>query len=120
MATKYKRTTKTVNIILNAVKEGLTQREASVLAGISEDTLSLWKKDSDFSEQIRQKQIENKLRHIKVINEASKTHWQASAWYLERKYPDEYSLKTKLNLETNVKLEEMTETVKKILTPSKL
>ena len=116
---KYKKTQETINIILEAIGHGLTQRESATLAGISEDTLSLWKQDSDFSEQIRQKQIENKLRHIKVINEASKTHWTASAWWLERKYKDEFSLKTKLDLETNVRLTEMTEEIKKILTPSK-
>jgi predicted transcriptional regulator len=72
---KTKATPATLEIILNAISEGLNQREASALAGISEDTLSLWKQDSEFSEQIRQKQIENKLRHIKIINEASKSHW---------------------------------------------
>lgn len=52
---KNKATPKTIKIILEAISEGLTQREASILAGISEDTLSLWKRqDSDFSEQIRQ------------------------------------------------------------------
>ena len=59
---KYKATPKTIEVILSAISEGLTQREASILAGITEDTRSLWKQDSDFSEQIRQKQIENKCR----------------------------------------------------------
>jgi hypothetical protein len=73
---KTKATQKTLKIIFDAISEGLTQRDASALAGISEDTLSLWKKsDSDFSEQIRQKQIENKQIHIKVIHEASKTNF---------------------------------------------
>jgi transcriptional regulator with XRE-family HTH domain len=115
---KSKATSQTINIILDAISHGLSQREAATLAGISEDTLSLWKRDSDFSEQIRQKQIENKLRHINVINEASKKHWQASAWWLERKYKEEFSLKNKLDLETNIKLEEMTIEIKKILSPS--
>jgi len=65
LASRNKATQKTIKIILDAIGEGLKQREASVLAGISEDTLSLWKKDSDFSEQIRQKQIES-LSHLLV------------------------------------------------------
>lgn len=116
---KTKATPKTLEVILSAISEGLTQREASILAGISEDTLSLWKQDSEFSEQIRQKQIENKLRHIKVINEASKSHWQASAWWLERKYKEEFSLKSKVDIEVNNQLEKMTENIKEILTPQK-
>jgi hypothetical protein len=114
---KTKATPATLEIILNAISEGLNQREASALAGISEDTLSLWKQDSEFSEQIRQKQIENKLRHIKIINEASKSHWQASAWWLERKYKEEFSLKSKVDLSVNSELEMLSENIKKILTP---
>lgn len=88
----YKATPATIKIILDAIADGLTQRDASTLAGISEDTLSLWKRDnSDFSEQIRQKEIECKRKHIKNIERASEKSWQASAWWLERKYKAEFS-----------------------------
>lgn len=117
---KTKATEKTISIILSAIEEGLTQRESAVLAGISEDTLSLWKKkDSDFSEQIRQKQIECKLGHIRNIKKASDKSWQASAWWLERKYKEEFSLKTKMDLEVNENLNLLSERIKIILTPSK-
>ena len=115
---KNKATQETINIILGSIANGLTQRESAILAGISEDTLSLWKRqDSDFSEQIRQKQIENKLRHINIINKASEKDWRASTWWLERKYPDEFSPNSKIKLETNVQLDELTKDIKKILTP---
>ena len=115
----YKQTPKTVKIILDSIGSGLTQRDSAVLAGISEDTLSLWKRDnSEFSEQIRQKQIENKLRHINIINKASEKDWKASSWWLERKYPDEFSPNSKVKLETNVQLDELTKNIKKILTPN--
>jgi hypothetical protein len=117
---KNKATPKTIEVILEAISQGLTQREASILAGISEDTLSLWKKkDSDFSEQMRQKEIECKLSHIKNIKEASKKSWQASAWWLERKYKEEFSLKSKLDLQVNETLDELGDSIKKILTPAK-
>lgn len=116
---KSKATQKTIEIILSAIAEGLSQREASILASISEDTLSLWKKDSDFSEQIRQKQIECKLAHIRNIKKASEKSWQASAWWLERKYKDEFSLKTKMDVEVNEGLKQLTEQIKTILTPLK-
>lgn len=117
---KTKATPKTIKIILNAISEGLTQREASILAGISEDTLSLWKrKDSDFSEQIRQKEIECKLFHIQNIKRASEKSWQASAWWLERKYKEEFSLKSKLDIQTTESLDDLGKSIKKILTPSK-
>lgn len=116
---KNKATQKTIEIILNAIAEGLTQRESAILAGISEDTLSLWKKDSDFSEQIRQKQIECKLGHIRNIKKASEKSWHASAWWLERKHKEEFSLKTKMDLEVNESLNQLSERIKTILTPAK-
>ncbi|MCF7864992.1 MAG: hypothetical protein K9M11_00610 [Candidatus Pacebacteria bacterium] len=88
---KTKATPKTIKIILDAISHGASQRDASALAGISEDTLSFWKRDSDFSEQMRQKEIEYKMEHIKIIKEASKKTWQAAAWWLERRYPSEYT-----------------------------
>ncbi len=88
---KSKATPKTIKIILDAIRSGASQRDASALAGISEDTLSIWKRDSDFSEQMRQKEIEYKMEHIKIIKEASKKTWQAAAWWLERRYPSEYT-----------------------------
>ncbi len=89
---KTKATPKTIEIILDSIRRGLTQRDASALAGISEDTLSLWKRqDSDFSEQMRQKEIEFKMENIQTIVEASKKTWVASAWLLERKYPNEFT-----------------------------
>lgn len=101
LSRKNKATPKTIATILNAIGEGLTQREASVLAGISEDTLSLWKRqDSDFSEQIRQKEIECKFTHIKNIKRASEKSWQTSAWWLERKYKEEFSVKSKFDIQT--------------------
>jgi transcriptional regulator with XRE-family HTH domain len=119
MVRKYKATKKTIKIILDAIGEGLSQREAASLAGISEDTLSLWKKDSEFSEQIRQKQIECKLGHIRNIKKASEKSWQASAWWLERKHKEEFSLKTKLDVEVNENLNQLTDKIKLILTPAK-
>ncbi len=116
---KNKATVQTLEKILSAISQGLTQRDAATLAGISEDTLSLWKRDSDFSEQIRQKEIEYKLSHIENITVASKKSWQASAWILERKFKDEYSLKTRLDVHNTHSLEELTAHVKQILTPKR-
>lgn len=113
---KYKATQKTVGIILSAISDGLTQRDAATLAGISEDTLSLWKRDSDFSEQIRQKEIECKLGHIRNIHRAAEKSWQASAWWLERKHREEFGRENKIFAEVRSdNLEEISKSIKNIL-----
>jgi len=120
LARKTKATPNTIRIILDAIGEGLNQREASILAGISEDTLSLWKRqDSDFSEQIRQKEIECKLSHIRNINRASEKSWQASAWFLERKYKDEFAVKSNIDIKSTENIEKMTAIMQELLTPKK-
>jgi hypothetical protein len=93
---KNKATPKTLKIILDAIRSGASQRDASALAGISEDTLSLWKRDSDFSEQMRQKEVQFKMDQVKVVERAAQKSWQAAAWLLERKYPNEYTNRVRI------------------------
>ncbi len=88
----YKMTPERVAIILEALGSGMTQRDASLLAGISEDTLCLWKRNnSEFSEQMGQKLIEHKQKLIKRIELAGEKDWKATAWILERKYKNDWS-----------------------------
>lgn len=115
---KNKATPKTVEIILDSISQGLTQRDAATLAGISEDTLSLWKRqDSDFSEQMRQKEVEYKTRLIDGIRKAGEKSWQANAWLLERKFKEEFALKSRFEVGSNERLQSLTDNIKKILTP---
>jgi len=94
---KSKATPKTIKIILDAIRSGASQRDASALAGISEDTLSLWKKqDSDFSEEMRKKDIQCKMDHIKIVLRAAEKTWQAAAWWLERRYANEYTNRVRI------------------------
>jgi len=84
-----------VKIVLDAIAEGLSQKDASILAGIDQDTLSHWKKQySEFADKLLQKEIEFKGQNIKLIQRAAKDgSWQAAAWLLERKYTEEFALK---------------------------
>lgn len=104
-----KYTQKTVNIVLRAISKGLSQKDAAALAGISEDTLSRWKKEKvDFADKIRQKEITFKQKNIDVIRKTGEDKsWQAAAWLLERKYPEEFSLKQELRVTTESQDEEI-------------
>ena len=83
----YKFTPERQEIILEALENGMTQRDASMLAGISEDTLCLWKRtNSDFSEQMGRSVIKYKRKLMDTITKASEKDWKACAWLLERKY----------------------------------
>lgn len=79
------------NIVL-----GLTVRDACLLANICEDTHYRWLKEhKEYSEAIEKARAAFKQRNITVIATASIKSWQAAAWLLERKMPDEFGLRTK-------------------------
>ena len=86
--------TEIVEEICGYIAEGLTQKDAAILADISDDTFHRWLKDeskSEFYEGIKKAKVRNKKWHIdKISNDKS---WQSSAWYLERIYKDEYQIK---------------------------
>ena len=81
-----------VEEICGHIEGGLTQKDACTLAKISHQTFHRWiDEHSEFSEAIDGARVKNKQFHINKITQA-KT-WQASAWYLERVYHKEFSIK---------------------------
>lgn len=100
---------KRIEIILDAIGQGMTQKDAGILAGVSEDTISLWKKEKpDFSERMLQKEIEFKRLNVNVIQNASLSGtWQASAWLLERKFPKEFGQRSELDDEAKKNIEKL-------------
>lgn len=76
-----------------------------MLAGISEPTYYCWlnpsdpkhpltpKQLSEFSEAIKRAELERKKLLISKIEVASNEAWQAAAWLLERKHPEEFGRK---------------------------
>lgn len=88
---KTKRTPENRQTILNAIEQGVPYRHAAAMAGMSDDTLKAWRDaDTDFSDAIKAAEgraIAGRLARIRL---AEPDHWQAAAWWLERKYPQEF------------------------------
>ena len=88
--TKY--TQKNVDRILDALRGGNTRRASCAAGNISADTFANWLKDySVFSDAVEKAEGEAELRNLAVIQDATKTTWQAAAWWLERKHKAEWS-----------------------------
>ena len=45
---------------------------------------------AEFYKSVKTAEKGFRLRHLKNIKDASETVWQASAWLLERRFPDDY------------------------------
>ena len=102
----------TIEIILKARESGLNQKECAEVAEINEATLYKWLnkgkearsgKYKKFYNDFQIAKNRNKLFHLKKIHEAEA--WTASAWYLERVYPEEFGRKDRMELNHEGKVE---------------
>jgi transposase len=94
----------------NNIKLGMPLKFAAEAAGISEATFYNWmergEKESkgrylEFLEYIKQCQSVAVQLHLKIITKAaSEGSWQASAWILERRHPEEFGRRENLNIKS--------------------
>lgn len=77
--------------ILELVASGLSRDDACEAAGIHRSSLYRWLEYETFATQLTQAERRNKLRCMTLVQAAGKTNWKAAAWWLERKYPEEFS-----------------------------
>ncbi len=91
--------------ICKYISAGNTQKDAAILADISEETFYQWQRPlnkdgtvnadfhAEFTESLKKAEQQCKARNIAFVQKAAEKSWQAAAWYLERKYHNEYALK---------------------------
>jgi len=104
--------------ILKCIIAGLSYRYTCDYVGISENTFMEWRRTGEADEEKGENTIYSRLfrevkkaessailMRLKNINDASKESWQAAAWFLERKYPDDFGKKEKHDLGGEIKLE---------------
>lgn len=99
MARPLKLTQEVHDLLVNALRVGITKKSACKYAGIDESTLYKWLELGAQEEQpyfelfkcLRKAEGEAIVRSMAVIETAARSGtWQAAAWRLERLYPDEY------------------------------
>jgi len=85
--------------ICKAVADGNTFLTSALAAGVAQSTFSLWMKRGEdetegiyveFMEAIKEASAQAVQKQVKNIIKAGKKNWQASAWFLERRHPQEW------------------------------
>lgn len=89
--------------LLQGIEEGLTRERACMMVGITRRTLSAWLKEgrediendratekAELVERMERAEVEFEKRHLCNIEDWSAKRWEASAWLLERKWPEAY------------------------------
>jgi transposase len=103
-------TAEKVDKILQAVRIGVSLEAAAGNAGVPKRTFFDWlargrepnakKIYRDLADQIEEALASFETTALARITKAGEEHWQADAWRLERKFPDRYARRTKV--ESNV------------------
>lgn len=77
--------------IVAIVGVGCTRRLAAEYVGSSVDAIRrAARRDAEFGEQLRQAEQKCEFVHLNNVQTAGKSNWRASAWLLERRYPERY------------------------------
>lgn len=118
--------------IVEYVARGLPFSEACSLAGISRQTLYNYMstgaadirkgvEDSDeasFYLQVKRAEAFAELNHLENISKAAliPAFWGASAWFLERRYPDRYGKQDRLNIQQTSRVDIRSVSVQQVIT----
>lgn len=104
---KPKLTDQLIDDISTYIENGMSNKDAADLCQITDVTLYRWLREADAvdadGKPIAKNKQQRKLRdaiikaraafkafHVQSIIRASRKTWQASAWLLERRFPEEY------------------------------
>ena len=83
-------------IIVGILRLGCPRRAAANVIGCHVATIyNEEARDKEFAKDIKQAEASFELRHKQRIEAASEDirHWRASAWSLERRFPEQYALR---------------------------
>jgi hypothetical protein len=91
--------------LIEAMETGMDLTDAAAMEGIGQFKLDSFRSDPDFEEIVQKCQAKCEFEHITNIKLAGQMgQWQASAWFLERKFPKKYGKKDTIRHEYEVKI----------------
>lgn len=101
--------------IISYIEKGSSDKDAYTMASVARSTFYNWiqkgeedkklKKKTiyvDFLDKVKKAEAKFKAWHIANIQKSSKKQWQASAWLLERKFPEEFARRDYLDVKGSV------------------
>ena len=103
---KSKKIPKYIEPLFDNLRAGLTMRAAATQAGLSPATVDSWRANDENFAQLFQEAIDYSeavlLAEIRQQGR-SKDDWRASAWVLERRFPDRWALRKEIDMKVETK-----------------
>lgn len=106
MARRTKLTPDTKEDIVKALRAGNSRRDSALYAGVSETTFYSWMARgregeplyAEFLEAVEKAEAQSVVRNVAIIQRAAEETWQAAAWWLERKRPDDWGRRQRMDI----------------------
>lgn len=84
---------------------GLSIEDSCKLSNCNKDKLEILRLDPAFEDFIQECSLKNKEDYLSAIKDAAKGgYWQSAAWFLERKFPEEFGKKDIVRHEYEIKI----------------
>lgn len=104
MGRPTKRTPETVAALLGGLRKGYPKVTAAAVAGIGYSTLNTWENSNEeFREAVKSAELEGKARLLDKVRESDT--WQSAAWMLERRWPEEFAQRSKVDMTVDLQSE---------------
>jgi hypothetical protein len=108
-------------LLVASLRAGNYPTVASRAAGISWQTFVAWMQRgakgeepyAQLKEQVERARAEGQVRHVAIVSRAAESDWRASAWLLERQWPEQWggvSVRVRAEAEPQPEVEELTDT----------
>lgn len=82
------------------IARGMSVKDSAIIARINQQYVYEYReKNPEFRKAMDAALIATDARAIRLVRKAMGSQWQAGAWWLERKRPDEFALKSKVDLQ---------------------
>lgn len=107
MGRPTKLTARVQRALCGALLRGNTRENAALTAGISRSTLTTWLhlgrteasgRYTSFLAAVEKAEAAAVQASVGVVRHAARDTWQAAAWWLERRYPDEWGRKDRVEI----------------------
>jgi hypothetical protein len=109
MGRRTKLTPDTQENVVKALRAGNSRRDSALYAGLAEATFYNWMDRGrageplyvEFLEAVEKAEAHSVVRNVAIIQRAADETWQAAAWWLERKRPDEWGRRQRYDIGTS-------------------
>jgi hypothetical protein len=95
-----------IKMLIQNLKVGMTITDSCTIAGLNRTQFyNRMKDDAVLKEQVDKAILASKIRSVTLIQNAMRDNWTACAWWLERRFPEEYGNRLEMQHKGKIGLE---------------